>query len=458
MRIIAFVIGAALWFVQSAAASESYRLDEPITDARVYAVTSRVDVEGRLETLDASNKTRTLKLEANGSLGYRERRLSGTGRDAQALRTLRFYDEADARVTVESNVTSMRLPDDRRLIVAQGERDGATVYSPSGPLTFRDVELLRTPADSLALLALLPDEPVVVGEKWRPETWALQMLTGTDAVLKSALTCELESVADGTARVRFAGELEGANQAAQTEIELSGRYDYDLKRGYIKRLELKQREKASAGPVAPALEVTAKVVLERTLSDDAGPLSASVASRIPLDPDPSLMLLRFDAPGGVRFHHDRGWHLFHQTGEVAILRLIDEGSFVAQLNVTRIPDAEPGRHTSEVKFQQDIRESLGGKLSRIEKAEQLETEDGRFLYRVTATGEVLGAAEDGKKAKQIPMTWTYYLCAAPSGRQVSLLFAVETELLEKLDERDLEIVSGLEFLDTRRPVEAKPNR
>ena len=81
-------------------------------------------------------------------------------------------------------------------------------------------------------------------------------------------------------------------------------------------------------------------------------------------------------------------------------------------------------------------QEMGASLKSITKAEIFEVPDERFLYRVTAVGQSNG----------IEMHWLYYLCAAPSGRQVSYVFAVETKLLERLGNRDLGIVSTLQFL------------
>jgi hypothetical protein len=157
------------------------------------------------------------------------------------------------------------------------------------------------------------------------------------------------------------------------------------------------------------------------------------------------MLLRFDLPWGARFFHDRDWHLFRRTPQAAVLRLLDKGSFVAQCNIAKVPDAEAGKHTTEEQFQEDIHKSLGDKLKEIAKAEELESDDGVYRYRVTAIGQV----------GDVPMTWLYYLCASPSGKQVGFVFAVETSLLERLANRDLAMVSSLVFLNLD-PTPAKP--
>ena len=143
----------------------------------------------------------------------------------------------------------------------------------------------------------------------------------------------------------------------------------------------------------------------------------------------------------MHFSHDRNWHVFHQTNELAILRLVEKGSLIAQCNVSRIQPAAPGEHTSEAQFRNDVAGALGKLLKSITKAEQIQATDKRFVYRVTALGE----------SNRIPMHWIYYLCADPAGRQTVLVFSVETKLLDQLSKRDLAIVGSLEFITPKRP-------
>ncbi|MBT6497579.1 MAG: hypothetical protein HOL01_23960 [Planctomycetaceae bacterium] len=420
-------------------AAEKVTLNEPVTDSRVYRVDHQLNVSGQLETAAGGGKSRTLELKVAADHRFRERRLSGTGRGPAALRSLRDYDTAQAKIVVAGQTSSSRLRANRRRSVAQGRRDGVVSYSPTGSMTSGEVELLEVPADSLALLALLPLNPIEVGDTWEPASWAVQMLTGTEAILKSKLTCKLDKVASDTAHVSFNGSIEGATDGASTEIKLTGNYQFDLKRGFIKQAEMTQTEKRTVGAVSPGMNIEAKVILKRQLAKTPGPLTTAAVEQIPLEPPESAMQLTLQTPWNVRLNHGRDWSLFHQSGDTAVLRLLDAGSLIAQCNMTHITSAAAGKHTSEEQFQNDVRQALGKRLKTITKAEQLEVTDGRFLYRVTAVGESNG----------VQMHWFYYLCAAPSGQQVTFVFAVETKLLKQLANRDLKIVSTIEFLTTQ---------
>lgn len=423
----------------------AHTIEELHTKDRVFRINVSSIVDGQLETSVGEGKAVAHDLDVDAVHNYLERRLPGAGRNAAALRSLRQYEEANATIQVDEQATSTRLRDERRLIVAHGQREGVTLYSPKGPITYYELELLRIPGDSLTALALLPHKKVEVGEKWETDSWVIQMLTATEAVLKSELSCQLASVDAGVANVTFQGSIEGATAGASTNIEVSGRCLFDLEGGYWKRFELTQTEKRSVGAVTPGLDVTAKVVAQRSPAAYQGPLIDDFAENIPLEPDESVMLLSFDSPWNIRFFHDRNWHVFHRSERVAILRLLDKGSLIAQCNVSKIPLAGPGKHTSEEQFQRDIEAALGDKLKSIDKAEQIKTDDGRFLYRVTASGEANG----------LPMQWIYYLCADPSGRQVAFVFAVEKKVIDRLSNRDLGIVNSLQFREPIKPVDAR---
>ncbi|MCH8830303.1 MAG: hypothetical protein IID45_12065 [Planctomycetes bacterium] len=354
-----------------------------------------------------------------------------------AFRTLRYYEKTSVRATVGNNVTSRTLAEDRRLIVAQGTTEGIHYYSPAGAMTYNELGLLDMPGDSLALLALLPARRVSLGDKWTPRSWAVQMLTGTEVAEKAEMTCRLESVAKKQARVNFTGTVVGAKHGAGTRVTITGHFLYNLQRGYIQRLEMTQQEQSAAGPISPAMNVRATVIMDRKVTADAGPLKTSLVSRIPLEPSEPLMRIRLDTPWRLRFHHSRQWHLHHQSRERATLQLLDRGNLVAQVNIKSLPSAAKGEHLSDIDFQKNIRTTLGRKLKSIVKAELLKTKDKRYLYRVVVAGEM----------EKVPMQWIFYLCASPSGRQVMLEFTVEKKLLKQLQNRDVRFVTGLDFLE-----------
>jgi hypothetical protein len=443
------------WFsVAGAVAADRIELRESPTETRVFAVAARLDVAGRL--FPQPGEKNALKLVVAGQFGYSEKRLPGTGRDAEAIRAVRRYDEAKVRIDVGDQYSGRLLRETARLIVANGRRDGIQVFSPSVPLTPDEVDLLRLPGDNLCALILLPESAVEPGDTWKVPDWGIQMLTSLEALEKGSIECRLASLKDQVARIEVAGEATGAVLGASAGIKVEGHVLFDVEQKCIQRVELTQSEKRDVGTVSPGLDVAAKVVLTRTVVDQPKHLTDKEIAELPLEPNPATLLLMFDAPDwGVRMYPERSWHLFHKTTTVAVLRLLEKGSLIAQCNVRRLEPAEAGKHLSEEQFQADIERSLGKGFRQFVQSEKIENREGLHVLRVVASG---GAERKTAKneIESIPMQWIYYLVAHPDGRQMAFVFTVEPERLEILKSRDMSLVSSLEFLPAKARVSGAP--
>ena len=155
-------VGLLAGLGSAVSAAERFELKEPPDKLRTFKVTTGLDVTGNLHAPPDPKKPLPLKVEAH--FDFEERRLAGTGRDAQSLRALRNYDEASATIHAGDQESSQLLRNTLSLVVATGKGDGIDLFSPSGPMTYGELELLRTPGDPLAMLGLLPDGEVEVGE------------------------------------------------------------------------------------------------------------------------------------------------------------------------------------------------------------------------------------------------------------------------------------------------------
>lgn len=429
----AWLCFAVLCFSTTARSAESYKLEEPVDDARVFGVGTRIDVTGKTQP---SPTVKALPLVASAALSYRERRLLGPGTDAEAFRSVRDYEQTNAEIDAGGQKSSSQLGNHLKLIVAQGRPDGVELYSLGGPLTSGELDLIRSPADSLALIALLPAKAVEIGDKWTAPTWAFQMLTALDAVVKGELNCTLTSVEKQVARIKIEGKLEGAAMSAVSEITVEGFYDYDLGQKSISQCDFTQVEKRGMGPVSPAFEFTARVRLLRRPAQIPGRLAdQKVIDSAVNEPSPSARFLRFESPWSIGFEYPRYWHLWKIHEKAAIFRLIEEGNLVAQCDLAPIAPAKPGEHLSETDFVRDIQTALGARIKTMGTGEVLASTDRRYVYRISATGA------DGDRQ----LTWIFYLIADSTGRQASLSVTVDSTLVETLANREREFLGTLRF-------------
>ena len=414
-------------------AADKYKLEEPVDDARVFGVGTRVEITGKLQP---TPKVAALSQTASAAISYRERRLLGPGDGAESFRAVREYETAVAEIDVAGNKTSIRLQDPLKLIVAQGQSEGVELYALAGLLTANELDLIRSPADSLALISLLPNKEVEVGDHWTVNDWSFQMLTALDAVVTGKLECTLESVEKGIARIKLDGKLEGAAVGSTTEVTITGFFSYHLEGKYIADTDFVQTETRALGPVSPALDIKARVRLLRSPAKTSGRLSdQKIIDLAATEPAETAKFLRFESPWNIGIQHGRHWHLYKVDETVAVFRLLDEGNFIAQCDMASIAPVKPGEHLAEQTFLSDIRRSLGERLRSMNKGEVVPSSDRKFVFKVLAEG-VVGERQ---------MTWVFYLVADPSGRQASLMFAVDTDLAETLAKYDRELVDNLKF-------------
>ena len=431
-------------------AETSYDLSEPSTDTRVKTVTMQVTIGGQVITSAANRKELTHDHRAVAEYQFRERRLTGAGRDAEAFRSLREFETASMTTSISNRESNRSLPRNRTLVAVQGRRSGMLKYSPQDLLTREELDLLDVPGDPLALVALLPTREVELEEEWEVPDWAVQMLATLEAASTAEITARLVSMSGGQARVEFKGRAEGARLGAVTEITFSGHLLYDLDQKLITAVDLTHAEKGAIGTITPGIDSEVRVLIERSLAARDGALTEEFAESVPLEPPGDRLPLRLDAPSwGLQLFHSRGWHVFHANFDsdprVVILRLVDEGTLICQCNFSPVADAAPGEHTPLDEYEDSIQQSLGPQFKAIVARDEIPTPDGRKIFRVTTQGKF--EIPQGGETKEYPMSWIYYLCVAPSGKQVSFVFAVEPSMKERLAGQDRQIVESLQFAE-----------
>ena len=425
-------------------------MEEPSNDGRVYAVSSSMRILGTVKTAAGSGKTDSHELKGGAIFQFRERRLPPAGRDFQAYRAAREFEKARMENAIDTHKTAISLSKDNRLIVSAGQREGVSSYCLTNFLTRETLDLLELPGDTLALAALLPLKAVEEGEEWTPSDWVTQMLADVEAVEKSSLTCKLASVTEGQARVEFQGNVQGERQGSITHSSFSGHLVFDTTQRFIRSGQMNYEVTMAIGTVSPGTEAKIAVAFERKLSSEQGQLTDAIVSKIPLEAPADVRALVFDAaPWNLRFRHGRDWHVFQAVldgqPQVVILRLMEQGSLIAQCNLSPVATAAPGQHVPLDQFEADIRKSLGQRLKDIKSREEVPGQSGRQIFRVVAEGNVELRNAKGTTGN-FPMTWIYYLVADKTGRQLSFVFSVESNLLEKLEDRDLEIVRSVQFI------------
>ncbi|HEV3021120.1 MAG TPA: hypothetical protein VGX76_01585 [Pirellulales bacterium] len=431
-----FVVGVSLLLLSPGAspAAEKHNLSAGGKPGDAVRVEVLLEVGGDLKLVD-EGKVNTLPMSVVGKLRYCEKLVDPASAGGDAPRSLRHYERAEAVIKIEKETLSPKLRDDRRTIAA-AVGPSKTLYSPLGPLTRDELDLIEVPCDNLLIDQLLPGKPVSQGERWRHSDDLLAGLLGLDAVSQSDVASELISIDAQAAQIELTGKVIGAAEGVATQIELAGKYRYDLIARRVTRLAISIKENRSVGHVAAGLDVVAKLQMHVTPLGEVAELSGEALRDVRLDPGAELRDLEYQPANGMyRIAYDCRWHIVSDRGDVLALRMVDRGDLIAQCNLTTLPDVEPTKHPTLARFQQDIERTLGKDFGQFVRASQAVNEAGYAFYRV----EVEGVVAD------LPIRWNYYLLADDQGHLAVFVFTVEGELIGQLGNADEAIVSTLRF-------------
>ena len=451
---------SALVFPKDAGAVE-----QSLVSGRAPGEISRVEVllevGGDLSMIDDKTKQpRTIKMSVVGSMLYDEKLLAvdapietetketaDTAEVTTGLHAVRQYRRCDAVIKIDKGGAKPRLRDDRRMIAVAATDRNATMFSPIGPLTREELDLIEIPACSLLIERLLPERPVATGDEWQHSQDLMAGLLNLDAVSECDVTSSLKELNDTAAQVEIAGTLKGAINGVSAVIDVKGRYKFDIAARRITWVALLIKEKRGIGHVGPGVDVVARLQMKITPKAVNEALADKALLDLPLDVQPELTLLEFQSErGAYRFVHNRGWHVLSESAESVSLRMIDRGELIAQCTISSLPKVEAGKRMTMIKFQEDIEKALGKSFGRWMSAGEATNTAGHDICRVIATGDV----------EQLAIQWNHFLVADAKGHQAILAFTMESDLVGRFDGSDDRFVSSLEFLEPTPETAAQP--
>ena len=111
----------------------------------------------------------------------------------------RHYATAKATISVDGRVTESRLEDARRLIFVRQAGDRLIFYSPAGPLTRGDLDLVSVQCDPLVIQELLDGKSAELNQAWKASNEQIGKLFSLDNVIDSTVTLKLLSATSAVA-------------------------------------------------------------------------------------------------------------------------------------------------------------------------------------------------------------------------------------------------------------------
>ncbi len=403
-------------------------------DCARYSV--ELDLSGKLIVTQEGRKE-FITLAAKARHVFAERTLAAAA-DGLPARSARHYDGAAASAVVGGDKSDRALPNDRSLIVALRNSDGAFCFALAGPLTRDELDLVTEHFNPQCLAGLLPGKAVNVGDTWIVTPAAAQAACSFDGLVKNGLTGKLTAAANGLATFTIEGTAEGIEHGAKVTLAVTATGTFDTNAKRITALTWKQKDDREQGPVAPASQLEATVVLKREVLAQAPKELTDVAlAAVPKGEVPVAMtfLRHADPKGRYALVYPRDWHVTGQTDQHLILRLLDKGEFIAQATVVAWKKTDAGKHTPADEFKKAVNNSAGWTVSRVLEDAETASPDGRWTYRIAAEG----------KMDELPVVQSFNLVAGPLGDQAAVTFAMKPDKVKAVGARDRELVNAIAF-------------
>src|SRR6185436_19285387 len=204
--------------VITAAADETVDLTSGVKPGQSQTVRTAVEVKGDMKLNSDGKQVTTVPMLAKADVQYTERFLAikadGT------VKSARQYGVAETTFQIKNTEMKQSLRDERRLFVVQYKGDDTNLFSPQGPLTREELELVDAPGSSTILATILPNKKTAIGGEWKLSNVTLARLLGLETVTEQNVTGKLTKVEDGLAILSLDGKVTGAVGGASSEIDL----------------------------------------------------------------------------------------------------------------------------------------------------------------------------------------------------------------------------------------------
>jgi hypothetical protein len=372
-------------------AEEPIRLREIFPEGYQYHVSTRVELSGRMTLPAVKDKPapKPLTVSGDSALDYDERILK-CATDGQVEKSARVYQRMDFQRKIGDHPQKSSLRTEVRRLVILRNKNLEVPFSPDGPLTWGEIDLVHTDVYTPALTGLLADHPVTVGDRWKASSGAVQELTDLESIEEGELECCLEQVVvlekRRQAKVAFSGTVRGVNEDGPNRQQLNGYFYFDLESNHLSYLYLKGVHILIDKDGQEVGRIEGRFVLTRQLSARNPDLSDEALKALTLEPTPENTLMLYDSVDqGARFLYPRRWRLAEAGPKQIALASADGSGLLLTLEA---PEGVP----TGAQFLKESRDWLEGqkaKILRVDSPESIQDKP-RELQRFALEVEIGG--------------------------------------------------------------------
>jgi hypothetical protein len=309
-----------------ATAQEGVTLAEGFRPGHAYRVDVQVKVTGKLAVPAGKDQPpQVVPIDGASHLTYDERILDSD--EANSQKSVRAYRDVEFRRVVGTSLQDAGIrPSVRRMVLIRAG-DRRAPFSPDGPLTWGEIDVVRTDVFTPAAVpGLLPTGPVKPGQSWRATAAAVAELTDMEKVEGGGLNVEFTGITtvDGkrVARLRVSGTVTGVNEDGPNRQKIEGTAYFQLDAGLLTYLSIRGTHELLDGATGRTMGVIdGQFVMTRSPLAPLPPdLSDASLRGLGLKPDAENTLLLYDdSTLGVRFLYPRGWRVGAVQGKQVTL-------------------------------------------------------------------------------------------------------------------------------------------
>ncbi len=365
---------------------------------------------------------------------------------------LRKYSVASATIQLNGKETSSGLSESNRQIVVRRTKTGFNrplqYFSNGGALKQSEQELLSTPCDLFALMALVDHGSIEVGKKWTPENRLAQALFSLDNVVENRLSIQLKEVdKNQIAKVYLTGEVAGEVDGCSTSIRISGVALIDLNKSVPKAFRATLTENRQASQLAPGFDGNIKVDISCTVQGARDVNDETIKQVTAKIKEKHTSRLLWNSESEFEMIYDPQWKLILSDSDVVVMRFAEKGNLLAQCNVLSLP-RRPENNPLELKeFETQLSKNVIGESgAKITSSTMMTTASGMKVLQVIVSGV----------EEEIPMSWIYYHVSETNGRCVAVVLTIEDEALESFGNADVKLLDSIRFVPKDRKASNPP--
>ncbi len=375
------------------------------------------------------------------------------------LKSIRQYTQAGMRRNFQGGITRPLLDISRKNIIVDYDGQSLSLYSPAGPFK-NDQYLLvsELPINSILLDYFLPNKEVKLGEEWTLPTNVLQALLGLESIEANTVRFVLTAIVDDMAEVDLyltgnqkdpqgnplPSTIQGAALGASIAMDIQGKYQFDLKSNRMTWFGMTISEKRTESLVEPGLDWKGTIRIRIAPMENPEELTDDKLAELNVPPtDESFSLIYNGQKGPWNFRHGRDWRMIEDGETAAALTLVDHGDGIAQCNLMWNGKIDLKSIPTISAYQNELQKGLGEQFGQFVDASEYYDQEGRHIMSVVIDG----------KYEDVPFRRIYYLLTDQSGYQVTVMYDIAADKLDRFGDSGREIIETLNIIP---PPESAP--